>query len=226
MDELTVEQFLENVKAWKPGEDFEARVTEKLRSGQTPQEMIQEISGAFLACSKSTFHYIEYINELSAFKELDKKNLLTQVAHLVGLVQSMKDNGRRFDEIFKKYDSAVRPQLTKDRFDTVYYDAIQGMDIREMLKKIIDEVEVILQSFSLVAADLSGVQCLDLYESAIRYHLFVQYLLAKKSFSKEELWSVIFDIYNEISQMQMVDLEPTEEELVDLEAKIKKYKTN
>ncbi|HEY5038831.1 MAG TPA: hypothetical protein VIJ93_07155 [bacterium] len=226
MDELTIEQFLENVKAWKPKEDFEARVAERLRSGQTPEEMVAEISHAFQAFSKSTYQYIEYINELSAFKELDRKNLLTQVAHLVGLVQAMKEGGRQFEEIFKKYDSAVRPQLTKDRFDTVYYDAIQGMDIREMLKKIIDEVEVILQSFSLVATDLSGVQCMDLYESSIRYHLFLQYLLAKKSFSKEELWSVLFDVYNEISQMQMVDLEPTEEELVDLEAKIKKYKTN
>ena len=226
MDLITAEQFLENVRDWQPAGDFEAQMEARLKSGKAPEELIPEFTRTFRSCAQSSFLYIQYINELSALKELDGKNFIPQVAHLVGLVQSLKAEGAKFEEVFKKYDEAVRPLLTKDQFDTVYFDAIQGIDIRDLLKKIIDEVEVVLQSFSLVAGDLTGIQCVDLYENSVRFQLFLQYFLAAKKFNREELWSILFDISTQVSQMQAMDLEPTEAELIDLEAKIQKFKTN
>ena len=95
-----------------------------------------------------------------------------------------------------------------------------------MLKKVIDEVETVLQSFSLVSGDLSGIQCVSLYESSIRFQLFLQYFMTKQNFSQEELWSILFDVYNQVSEMEGLSVEPTAEDLHDLHAKIQKYKTN
>ncbi len=226
MEEITAEQFLESAKTWKPAEDFEVRVTRQLRLANAPDEMIPSLSEAFLYCSRSTYDYIQYIHELATVKEIDRKNFLPQVAHLVGLVQKLQEGGKSYKELFKKYDNTTREALTKDQFDTIYYDAIQNIELRVLLKRVIDEVETVLQSFSLVSSDLSGIQCINLYESSIRFQLFLQYFMTKQKFSQEELWSILFDVYNQVSEMEGLSVEPTAEELQDLHAKIQKYKTN
>jgi hypothetical protein len=188
--------------------------------------MASALSGALEACSGSTYEYLQYINLLATVEQIDRKNFLAEVARLVGLVEAVQGKGRGFLEAFRRYDAVSRPQLTRDHFDTVYFDAIQGVDIRNLLKPVFDEVEVILQSFSLVSQDLSGVQCADLYEHCVRFQLFLQYLLTRGDFPKEELWSLLFDINSQILEMQEVRMEPTEEELKSLQERIKKYKTN
>lgn len=120
----------------------------------------------------------------------------------------------------------MRAGLTQDHFDTIYYDAIQNIDIRVLLKKIIEEVEVVLQSFSMVSGDLSGIRCVDLYESSIRFQLFLQYFLNKGKFTPEELWSILFDVFDQMGEMENFSVEPTEEELRELHEKIQKYKSN
>ncbi|HUO57601.1 MAG TPA: hypothetical protein VMV05_05435 [bacterium] len=226
MSEITPEQFLESAKGWRPAEDFEPRIKRQLTVGHAPEDLVPALCEAFHECSKSTYDYIQYIHELATTKELDRKNLLPQVAHLVGLVQKLQQSGGKYQVLFKRYDATTRGGLTRDQFDTVYYDAIQNIELRVLLKKIIDEVEAVLQSFSLVSGDLSGVQCVTLYETSIRFQLFLQYFLSKKSFSSEELWSILFDVYNQFSEMQGLSVEPTAEELRDLHEKIQKYKTN
>lgn len=226
MDEITAEQFLESAKAWKPEGDFETRVDKQLRAAKAPEELIGDLSHAFHQCSESTYDYIQYIHELATTKEIDRKNLLPQVARLVGMVKAIQESGKDYRKAFRKYDAVAREKLSKDHFDTVYYDAIQNVDIRVLLKKVIEEVEVVLQSFSLVSGDLSGIQCIDLYESSIRFQLFLQYFLNQRKFSTEELWSILFDVSNQLEEMENLSVEPTEEELRELHEKIQKYKTN
>ena len=64
MEEITAEQFLESAKTWKPSDDFEVRAVRQLREAKAPEEMIPALGGAFLACAKSTYDYIQYIHEL------------------------------------------------------------------------------------------------------------------------------------------------------------------
>ena len=226
MEEITAEQFLESAKTWKPPDDFEAQVNKQLHAANAPDEMIPFLSEAFHHCARSTYEYIQYIHDLATVKEIDRKNFLPQVAHLVGLVQKLQESGKKYQDLFKKYDTTTRSGLTKDQFDTIYYDAIQNIELRVLLKKVIDEVEIVLQSFSLVSGDLSGIQCVNLYESSIRFQLFLQYFMTKPKFTQEELWSILFDVYNQFSEMDGLLVEPTAEELHDLHAKIQKYKTN
>lgn len=226
MEEITAEQFLEGVKAWKPGKNFEARMDKQLRAAGSPEESIGDLSRAFLHCSESTYEYIQYIHELATTKEIDRKNFLPQVARLVGLVHALQESGWDYRKAFREYDDRFRGGLTRDRFDTYYYDAIQNVDLKGLLKKVIEEVEVVLQSFSLVSGDLSGIQCVELYESSIRYQLFLQYFLAKTKFTREELWSILFDVFNQLGEMENLSVEPTEEELRELHEKLQKYKAN
>ncbi len=226
MDQITPEQFLESVKGWKPEDNFRQRVEKQLKQGKAPEGMIHDLGEAFELCSNSTYHYIQFINELATNRELNKKNFLPQVAELVGLVEAVQDSGRKFQDVFRRFDELSRPGLVREDFDTVYYDAIQGIDIRDMLKTIFDEVEVVLKTFSLVSTDLLGVQCLNLFENSIRFQLFLRYFICQENLSREELWSVLFDIFSQMSDMLEMSVEPTEDELADLEAKIEKYKTN
>jgi hypothetical protein len=163
---------------------------------------------------------------LSTTKEIDRKNFLPQVAQLIGLVHSLQKAGKLYQDAFKKFDAITREGLTQDEFDTVYYDAIQNIELRSLLKKIIDEVEAVLQTFSLVSQDLSGIECVDLYETSIRFQLFLQYFMAKHKFSSEELWSILFDVYSQVSELESVSVEPTEAELKDLHQKIQKFRNN
>jgi hypothetical protein len=66
----------------------------------------------------------------------------------------------------------------------------------------------------------------DLYETSIRFQLFLQYFMAKHKFTNEELWSILFDVYSQVSELESVTIEPTEEELKDLHQKIQKFRNN
>jgi hypothetical protein len=226
MDEITPEQFLESAQTWKPGEDFKGKIEHHLKAAGAPEALVPEFGRAFHACARSTYDYIQYIHELATTKEVDKKNFIPLVAQLVGLVQALQDSGKLYQEAFKKYDGVTRSALTRDEFDTVYYDAIQNIELRILLKKIIDEVEIVLQSFSLVSQDLTGIQCVDLYETSIRFQLFLQYFMSKHKFSSEELWSILFDVYSQVSELEGFSVEPTADQLNDMQQKIQKYKTN
>jgi len=226
MEEITAEQFLEGAKDWKPAEDFAVQAEKALRASQAPEGTVLPLAEAFLDCSRGTYDYIQYIHELATTRTLDKANLIPQVAQLVALVQRVREAGNRYRTAFQEYDAITRGGLTRDHFDTVYYDAIQNIELRVLLKKVIDEVEMVLQSFSLVSGDLSGTRCVDLYEGSIRFQLFLQYFLAHGKFQREELWSLLFDVFNQVGEMVEFSVEPTSEELRDLHEKIQKYKTN
>jgi hypothetical protein len=226
MDQITPDQFLESAKTWKPADNFKQLIHHQLKAVRVPEDLIPAFEEAFYQCAQSTYDYIQYIHELSTTKEIDKKNFLPQVAHLVGLVHNLQNAGKLYQETFKKFDTTIREGLNRDKFDTVYYDAIQNVELRSLLKKIIDEVEVVLQSFSLVSQDLSGIECVDLYETSIRFQLFLQYFMAKHKFSEEELWSILFDVYSQVSELGSATSEPTEEELRDLHQKIRKFRNN
>jgi hypothetical protein len=226
MEPITPDQFLESAKTWKPADNFRQQIDHQLKAVQVPENLIPVFGEAFYQCAQSTYDYIQYIHELSTTKEIDKQNFLPQVAHLVGLVHGLQKAGKLYQEAFRKFDATIRDGLTRDEFDTVYYDAIQNIELRSLLKKIIDEVEVVLQTFSLVSQDLSGIECVDLYETSIRFQLFLQYFMAKHKFSSEELWSILFDVYSQVSELESVTVEPTEEELKDLHQKIQKFRNN
>jgi hypothetical protein len=226
MEEITPEQFLASAQTWKPGPDFEQKIGHHLKVSGAPEDLVPEFAAAFHRCAESTYGYIQYIHELATTKEIDRASFIPLVAQLVGLVQELQTSGKAYQEVFRKYDALTRSALSRDEFDTVYYDAIQNIELRVLLKKIIDEVEVVLQSFSLVSQDLTGIQCVDLYETSIRFQLFLQYFLGKHKFSTEELWSILFDVYSQVSELEGFTVEPTADELNDMQQKIQRYKNN
>lgn len=226
MDELTPQQLMENLKAWAPGDDFNQKVFAQFKKGKVPEDMAGDLAASLHACSQITYDYIQFIHKLATTLELDRENFLPQILHLVDLVKVLHGEGQKFQGLFRRYDERVRETLEKDTFDTVYYDAIQGADLRTLLKAVIDEVETLLRSFSLVSADLSEIPCVDIYENCVRFQLFLQYFLHQGTFQQEEMWSVLFDVSNQMDEMQTHLLPPTAEELADLQDKIKKHRTN
>jgi len=223
---MTPEQFLENPRTWKPSADTGEKVSAKLKRFRVPPEMAIDLGGSFYQCSQSAYDYVQFVNELASFKVIDRKLILPLVAQLGVLVGSLRDSAKLYQNAFRRYDDFARPHLQKDHFDTVYYDTIQGVEIRDLLKQVIDEVDVVLKSLTLVSAELSGVPCVDLYEGSIRLQLFLRYFMMKEEFSDEELWSVLFDIFNQATEMEVEGEELTAEELEKLQERIKKYKTN
>jgi hypothetical protein len=226
MEEITPQQFLENLKGWKPDGQLREKIAERLRQARVEVKFQEEISRALHDSSESSFRYIQYVNELAATRRLDGQNLASQVARLVGLVEALRESGRKYQEVFGRYDESTRGGLTRDHFDTVYFDAIQGIDIRELLKNIFDEAGPVLKALALAAAGLNGVSCQGLYEHGIRFQLFLRYFLAPKRFTPEEIWSILFDLSNQISEILKKEEGPTETELEDLEDKVRKYKKN
>lgn len=135
MNEITAEQLMESFKSWKPGGDFLGQVENRLQKGGAQPETASEMAPALLKCARGSYEYIQYINELASTLELDRTNFISHLARLDGLVSEIKEGGKSFQETFRKYDALIRPELTHDHFDTVYYDAIQALDIRVLLKR-------------------------------------------------------------------------------------------
>jgi hypothetical protein len=226
MEEMTPEQFLQNLKVWKPEGHLKDDLSERFPAEHVADDLKGELGQALQVCCESTYHYILYINELASTRQLDRQNFIPQIAQLAALVRALQESGARYKAVFERYDAAARPQLTHDHFDTIYFDAIQGIDIRGLLKSIFDELEEVLKAFSLVASDLNGVSCLELFEHSIRFQLFLRYFLAQERFTPEEIWSVLFDVSNQFSEMSKKDEGLSEKELEDLEDKIRKFKKN
>jgi hypothetical protein len=226
MEEMTPEQFLQNLKDWKPEGHLKDDLAGRFPAEHVADDLKGELGQALQDCCESTFNYILYINELASTRQLDRQNFIPQVAQLAVLVRALQESGARYQAVFERYDAAVRVQLTHDHFDTVYFDAIQGIDIRALLKSIFDELEAVLKAFSLVASDLNGVSCLELFEHSIRFQLFLRFFLAQERFTPEEIWSVLFDVSNQFSEMTRKNEGLSEKELEDLEEKIRKYKIN
>ena len=86
-------------------------------------------------------------------------------------------------------------------------------------------MEVLLKSFSLVSADLSGVKCLELYEDCVRFHLYVQYLSRRATLSPEECWSILFDL-NNLFVEEGTDEGDLKEELEEFQVEIEEIRKN
>jgi hypothetical protein len=226
MEEFTVEQLMQSMQAWKPTDDILNQITSRLNREEIVPELREVLASGLLQCAGSTYRYIQYIHDCASVQELNAKNLLPQVAQLGALVADLKTQAQKYEGAFQKYNEAIHPRLKKDTFDTYYYDAILGLDLRETLKSIIGEVEVLLQSMTLVSGELTGLQCIEIYENCIRYQLFLHYLLLTKKLSVEELWSVLFDVYNLLKEVENPAGETTSEDLSDLHARVKNYKAN
>jgi hypothetical protein len=226
MPEFTTEQLIESMQTWKPAPDLAERLLARLNRKEIDPAFQKALSAALAQCARSTYDYIQYIHDFSTVKELNGKNLATQVAHWAFLIQDLKAQAKAYGEAFQKYNAAVEPRLQKDSFDTHYYDAILGLDVRETLKGILGEVEVVLQSMALTSPELSGVDGLALYEIGVRFQLFLQYLQIQAKFNVEELWSVLFDLYNLLQEVEHPSEEPAPEDLEQLHERVRKYKSN
>ncbi len=226
MPEFTTEQLIESMQTWKPAPDLAERLLARFNRKEIAPEFQKALSTAIVQCARSTYDYIQYIHEFSTVRELDAKNLMTQVAHWIFLTQDLKTQAKVYGEAFQKYNAAVEPRLQKDSFDTYYYDAIVGLDVRETLKGILGEVEVLLQSMALTSPELSGVDGLAIYETCVRFQLFLQYLQIQAKFNVEEMWSVLFDLYNLLNEVENPAEGPSSAELGELHERVRNYKKN
>ncbi len=224
--EFTTEQLIESMRGWKPAPDLGERLLSRLSKGGVDLEFQKPLALGLANCARSTYDYLQYIHEFSTTQELDAKTLLPQMAHWGFLIQDLRTQAKAYGEAFEKYNEAVQPRLKRDTFDTYYYDAIVGLDVREVLKSLLGEVEVVLQSMALASEELKGVDGLALYEISVRYQLFLQYLLIQPKFNLEEFWSVLFDLYNLLNETARPDEEASTETLEELHYRLKNFKSN
>ncbi len=117
MDPITPEQFLENARGWEPPANFQDKMIKHLKAVHLPDELIPGFAGSFQECAQSTYQYIQCIHELATTKELDKKNLLPQVAYFVGRVHDLQRAAHLYQDVFKKFNAATQDRLTEDEFD-------------------------------------------------------------------------------------------------------------
>ncbi|HVM31992.1 MAG TPA: hypothetical protein VMU88_02595, partial [bacterium] len=162
--EFTTEQLTQSMKDWAPAPDLAARLSARLKRGGVEAEFTESLAAGLALCARSTYDYLQCIHDFATNRELDAKNLLPQMAHWAFLIQNLKAQATAYDEAFQRYNAAAQPRLKRDTFDTHYYDAILGLDVREMLKGLLGEVEVLLQSMTLASQDLAGVDGLGIYE--------------------------------------------------------------
>ncbi|MGH7739673.1 MAG: hypothetical protein ACREL1_05950 [bacterium] len=224
--EFTSAQLIESMESWKPTPDLVQRLTAQLVKGEVDPVSQKDLAAGLVQCARSTYDYIQYIHAFSTTQELDAKNLLPQMAHWGFLIQDLKKQAGVYAEAFQKYNAAVEPRLKRDTFDTYYYDAILGLDIREMLKGLLGEVEVVLQAMALASEELKGLDGLGVYEDCVRFQLFLQYLLLQNKFNQEEMWSVLFDLFNLLDEMGSSSVEPSASDLEDLHGRVKNFKVN
>src|SRR5689334_4786926 len=96
MDPMTPEQFLENMRGWKPTTELKTQIAEKLRTSHLSEEMAGKLGEIFHHCSQCTYDYIQYINELAASQLLDRDRFLPLVAQLGRLVKGLQESGGGF----------------------------------------------------------------------------------------------------------------------------------
>jgi hypothetical protein len=194
MEESMVEQFLKDVESWKPDGKSPALYRAALKKGKTPDVHIEALAEGWLHAALASYRYLEAVHGLATTTKLDSKTFVQRLAQMVEAVESLKTGHAAYRKAFAVYHAEVQGGLVHARFDTLYYDAIQNFDVKGALKSVLQDVDLLLRSFSLVSAEMAGVRCLELYEDCVRFHLYGHYLLMRQPASLEECWSVLFDL--------------------------------
>jgi hypothetical protein len=223
MEEPMVEQFLKDVQSWKPDASSPDKFRVALKRGKVPAQNVEPLAEGLVLAGLTSFHYLEAVHDLAALRGLDPKVFVQRLAHTVETVEALKKGHAVYRAAFSAYHAEVQASLVNARFDTLYYDAIQNFDVKGALKTVLQDVDLLLRSFSLVSAEMAGVKCLELYEDCVRYHLYCHYLLLKTPLSSEECWSILFDLNGLFSGEGEVDpsaeLEDLKEELEEVRRK-------
>lgn len=196
MDASMADAFFQDVESWRPDEATEGKYRDVLRRGKTPEDRVEPLVEGWTQASLASYRYLEAVHDLARVPSLDRKSFVERLARMVGALEGLRLGHAAFRKAFGEYHAETAGQLSRDHFDTLYYDAIQNFDVKSALKDILKDVDLLLKSFSLVSADLAGVRCLELYEDCVRFHLYTHYLLMKTPVAREECWSVLFDLNN------------------------------
>ncbi len=223
---MTAEQFIANIRDWNPNPETRRLLSEALTSGRVPESSLEPLTASLIETASAAFHYIETVHGLTGRKDLDKKDFISHLARMVEGLHGLEKGSANIQKAFQRYQAATQDGLRKDRFDTTYYDAIQGFDVKGALRPVLQDVEILLKSFSLVSAELSGVKCLELYEECVRFHLYLQYLMKKSPLSPEECWSILFDLSGLFKGEGGRDVEDLKEELEDFKLELEEIRKN
>jgi hypothetical protein len=223
-EQLTPEQFMDNIKDWAPGPELKQALESRLKDQAVPEVAAQELTEAMDRCASATFRYLRLIHGYATTKELGRDNFLPALAELVEHLQQLRDAGFEYAVAFRHFDEADRPNLKSDEFDTRYFDVIQGLDLKEYLKGVLAEVAPVLKAMTLASAELKGVPLTDLFEQCIRYHLFIRYFLMSEKGTPEELWSLLFDLYNLLSGDDTGSVEVLLEDLDEMKMDLERLK--
>jgi hypothetical protein len=171
MEEPGAEQYLRDIQGWKPVAETGPRIREALSRGRTPVDHIEPLVQGLLASARAAFRYMETVHGLTSYGEIDRKNFVIRLAQVVESMDGLKHGGSMLRDAFQVYADGARSGVKTDHIDTGYFDAIQNFDVKGSLKDVLKDVELLLRSFSLVAAEKDPVPL-------------------------EECWSVLFDLQN------------------------------
>lgn len=194
MEDPIVEQFFKDFASWRPDEKSHENFLKALKKGQTPEDHQEAFAEGLAQMGLASYGFMETVHELSTLSKLDSKVFVQHLARTLEAVEGLRKSRETFRKAFEAYHTRVQGDLTRAHFDTQYYDAIQNFDVKSALKYVLQDVDLVLRSFSLVSAEMAGVKCLELYEDCVRFHLYLHYLQIKKPMSLEECWSILFDM--------------------------------
>jgi hypothetical protein len=225
MEELTAHDFIENIRAWKPTPETGQKIRGSLERGKTPEQHLEPLKESIMDSAAAAFGYLEAVHGLVGAGTLDSKVFVRHLARVSAALDALRAGMVRLRTVFRAYHADFGVHLRHDKFDTTYYDAIQNFDVKGALRTLLKDVDVLLKSFSLVSADLSGVKCLDLYEDCIRFHLYVQYLSRRATLPPEECWSILFDLNNLFTE-EGAEEGDLKEELEEFQEEIEEIRKN
>jgi hypothetical protein len=226
MQEPTAEQFLQNVEAWKPGPETADKIRRVLANAHTPESHAETLVKGLESTARATYQYLETIHGLTEAASIGRKDFVIQLSGVVQAMEALKAGASDLDAAFRAYHNDVQSSLQQDGFDTLYYDAIQNFDVKDALKGLLKDVDLLLKSFSLVSAQLSGVKCVELYEDCVRFHLYLQYMMLKTPLPLEECWSILFDLNNLFSGKVEGEDGDAEEDLKEFREEIEEIRRN
>ena len=226
MQEPTAEQFLRNVEAWKPGPETAGKIRRVLVNAHTPEPYVEMLAKGLESTARAAYQYLETIHGLTEAASIGRKDFVVRLSGVVRVMDVLKAGASDLDGAFRAYHADIQGSLQKDGFDTLYYDAIQNFDVKDALKGLLKDVDLLLKSFTLVSAQLSGVKCLELYEDCVKYHLYLQYLMLKTPLPLEECWSILFDMNNLFSGKGEGEDGDSEEDLKEFREEIEEIRRN
>lgn len=185
---------MENIRDWAPGPETRTALESRLKAQGVPDPYARELSTALDHCGEASFRYLRLVHGYATTRELHRENFVPALAELVDHLQRLRDAAAEYSAAFKRFDAMDRPNLRSDKFDTTYFDVIQGLDVREFLKSLLDEAAPVLRAMSMTSAEIRGARLTDLFEQCVRYHLYVRYFLVSEKRGPEEVWSLLFDL--------------------------------